>query len=407
MLQCNYFAIENRVCLPCSWLHPLRALNKIECLDGEVTSFQPELPGLLYRNIDHFHQTVGFLIFAPLVTMLVVETLARFHAQYIDIKKTQVPGEGVPTRIQIHYPRLYFPMGCILAGYVLDVEWRESSRLNDFLMLFLLEALLFICYGLPAGVFWWEGITIYVYEICNGLFYCATTIIYAIVWSWAPQTPLYQAAASWGLAGVFIMGLASLGLLLQDNYRRGRYGSRYGSLELMRSINVSTWARPKSDTTDTDATDWRNLVKKSLAEQKDLVKDDLNRTVIMGGFVPRTMFWLGLVVEVVAFAVKGPYWVAMLATVSSTCQTQTTPFFIASAVLATMALIALVMFLRFFVSKFMLMCYKKKTRVLPSSTELSSSGDSTKKGNAEMEIEKLAQYYEFWCVQGKKKKKGG
>eukprot|EP00808_Paulinella_micropora_P031925 g7590.t1 len=88
MSQCDYFAIGNRGCLPCSWLHPLRTLDKIECLDdGEVASFQPELPGLLYRNIDHFRQTVGFLIFAPLATMLAVETLARVHAQYIDIKK--------------------------------------------------------------------------------------------------------------------------------------------------------------------------------------------------------------------------------------------------------------------------------------------------------------------------------
>eukprot|EP00808_Paulinella_micropora_P031924 g7589.t1 len=162
------------------------------------------------------------------------------------------------------YKSLYFPMGCILAGYVLDVEWRESSRLNDFLMLFLLEALLFICYGLLAGVFWCEGITIYVYEVCNGLFYGATTIIYAIVWSWAPQTSRYQTAASFGVVGVFIMGLASLGLLLLDNYRRGRYGSRYGSLELMRSINVSTWARPLGE-----AIGWKLLVKNLFKSRKN------------------------------------------------------------------------------------------------------------------------------------------
>eukprot|EP00808_Paulinella_micropora_P031923 g7588.t1 len=73
-----------------------------------------------------------------------------------------------------------------------------------------------------------------------------------------------------------------------------------------------------------------------------------------------------------------------------------------------MALIALVSFLRFPVRKFLLMCYEKKSRrrgkVLPNVTEL-SSGDSAKKKDAETEIEKLAQYYEFWRVKGKGKKK--
>eukprot|EP00808_Paulinella_micropora_P006184 g67977.t1 len=208
MSQCDYFAIENRGCLPCSWLHPLKdpEQDRVPRWRGHVFPARAAWPAVQkHRPLSPDGRIFDF-------------RTPRHYVGGGNSGQIPCPGEQQTQR---------FPDAVLTGGA--------------------------ICYGLLAGVFWWEGITIYVYEICNGLFYCATTIIYAIVWSWAPQTPLYQAAASWGLAGVFIMGLASLGLLLQDNYRRERYGSRYGSLELMRSINVSTWARPKSGTTETDA----------------------------------------------------------------------------------------------------------------------------------------------------------